>query len=448
MKKLLFVFLILMLLPCVALAEGATLPDIAAFSEGLLTDYASIKYDDYAVLTYSGNEDNVRQVIEAYMSLIIERYDMELVGSYDLGLYDNKNHFRFYSSTTLPEISTFIMADTFPICQLYIHISDYSPYIIELAFSTDFTYEDTGDRLSDVVSQEADDVCSICGGDRVCDTCGGAGYTIMTLRDSNEPVQIACPAGCNIGSCPDCTVHCDYCGSDGLCDECGGLAYTTATAFGSDELIKIACTGAYCQQGFCASCMPHAADRFAFASGTASQDAAAASEAISVTSEPISTPATIPTPISDLEPTRTPKPMPTIVPSGQAVLSDDGTIIADLELFSDYEFNLKHVEEGNDYNDAAWYKFEPKSSFSGSVLSFAEEYADSLVNSGFYQLSAEGSTERFYRMYLSYEGPEYISAFEDVLLKENGIYNDIYIEVNTVEDYIVIYLNPKITFYK
>lgn len=439
MKKLLSLFLIFMLLPCVTLAEGAILPDIGAFSKGMLTVDASFNDDDYSVLTYSGNEDDVRRVIEAYMSLIIERYDMELVGSYDLGPYANKNRFRFFSSTALPEISTFIMADTFPICQLYVHFSDYSTNKIELAFSSDFTYEDTGDRLSDVVSQATADVCSICGGDRVCDTCGGAGYILMTLQGSNQPVQIACPAGCNIGSCPDCTVPCEHCGSDGLCDLCGGLAYTTATAFGSGELLKIACTGPYCHQGFCASCMPDTVDRFALASGTASQDAAAA---------PTPAPVTSPTPTPKSEPARTPKPLPTVVPSGQAVLSADGTILANLELYSNYEFTLTHIHEGNDSDDAPRYSFMPESSFSGSIASFAKEYADSLVDSGYYRLNDEYSSEDFYRLFLSYEGPEHIRTFQDPMLKANGRYNDISISVNTTDDYILIYLNPKITFYE
>lgn len=443
MKKLLSLFLLLMLLPCIALAEEAILPDVGAFSEGLLTVAGPYIHENKCSYELFGSTEDVRQVAEAYITLITERYNMELIDSY-FDDDDYKDYDFFFSSTAHPEISSIVYYGFSP-CQLRLEYTEFygknGQDAFYISFSSDFTYEDTGDRLSDVVSQTAADVCSICGGDRVCDTCGGAGYILMTLHGSNQPVQIACSAGCNVGSCPDCTVPCDHCGSDGLCDVCGGLAYTMATAYGSDDLLKITCTGPYCHQGFCASCMPDTVDRFALASGTASQDAA-------VTPTPV--PVTI-TPPPKTEPTRTPKPVPTMVPSGQAVLSDDGTVLANLELFSDYEFTLTHIDEGNDYDDAPWYKFEPNPSFNGSIASFAKEYADSLVDSGYYQLNDEHSFEGrydWYYLYLSYEGPEYIRFFKDIRLKENGRYNDIHIAVNTTDNYIQIYLNPKITFYE
>lgn len=99
--------------------------------------------------------------------------------------------------------------------------------------------------------------CAICGGDAVCDTCGGLGYLEMKAL-TGDMVQVACIGGCTDGKCPDCTPACDTCGSDGLCDTCGGLGYLEMKAYGSDELLQIACTGESCAAGRCAVCSAEA----------------------------------------------------------------------------------------------------------------------------------------------------------------------------------------------
>ena len=46
--------------------------------------------------------------------------------------------------------------------------------------------------------------CAICGGDAVCDTCGGLGYLEKKAYGSDEMVKIACEGGCVEGKCPVC----------------------------------------------------------------------------------------------------------------------------------------------------------------------------------------------------------------------------------------------------
>lgn len=87
------------------------------------------------------------------------------------------------------------------------------------------------------------DVCALCGGDGICDTCSGNGYLLMQSYDSGDMVKIACTASCNDGSCPNCSI----------CDVCGGLGYLFMQAYGSDEMIKVACTGESCNDGVTAS---------------------------------------------------------------------------------------------------------------------------------------------------------------------------------------------------
>lgn len=41
--------------------------------------------------------------------------------------------------------------------------------------------------------------CAICGGDGICDTCGGKGYQEVQAYSSNEKLRVACPAGCDNG---------------------------------------------------------------------------------------------------------------------------------------------------------------------------------------------------------------------------------------------------------
>ena len=290
-----------------------------------------------------------------------------------------------------------------------------------------------------VLAGEATDNCALCGGDRICDTCGGAGYSLMPLYESDELVQIACVAGCNVGVCPQCAVACETCGNDGLCDTCGGLGYETAQAFGSDQLLKIACGGANCKQGFCADCMPEVADRFALVN--AAQPEATPEMTPEPTPEP--TPAPTPAPTEKPEPTRTPKPTPTLVPSGQAVFGD-GTVIADPRLFSDGMFRSSETSRSTGTDDADWYSFKPIRAFDGSLYSFAEEYVDALVDSGYYTLGDTRSFEGSYWWNLHYVYYSRLTPCDDNLLDGS----DIQVYVSTNSEFIGLTINPSITLYQ
>lgn len=47
---------------------------------------------------------------------------------------------------------------------------------------------------------------------------------------------------------------CSLCGGDTVCDTCGGLGYQEMQAFDSDALLKVACTGTNCADGRCTAC--------------------------------------------------------------------------------------------------------------------------------------------------------------------------------------------------
>lgn len=291
-----------------------------------------------------------------------------------------------------------------------------------------------------VLAGEATDNCALCGGDRICDTCGGAGYSLMPLYESDELIQIACAAGCNVGACPRCAVLCETCGNDGLCDTCGGLGYETAQAFGSDELLKIACSGVNCRQGFCADCMPEGEDRFALVN--AAQPEATPEVMPEPTSEP--TPAPTPAPTEKPEPTRTPKPTPTLVPSGQAVF-EDGTVIANMELFSDGQFCYAcEPMLSSGANDPHLFYFEPTPAFDGSLVSFAEEYVDALVNSGYYTLVETKSGKSHDTWYLRFVYNSRIAYCDNVSLREC----DIVVDANAISGAIGLRINPAITVYQ
>ena len=96
--------------------------------------------------------------------------------------------------------------------------------------------------------------CAICGGDRVCDACGGSGYQLMQVYNSDKQVKVACTALCANGACPVCPAPCAVCSSDGLCNTCEGNGYVHMQVYGTNMNVKIACTGENCDDGKCTAC--------------------------------------------------------------------------------------------------------------------------------------------------------------------------------------------------
>ena len=94
--------------------------------------------------------------------------------------------------------------------------------------------------------------CPICGGDTVCDTCGGLGYQEEEAYGGGM-TKVVCEGGCEDGVCPTCRAKCDVCGNDGLCDVCGGLGYKEKEAYGGGKT-KTVCKGEYCADGKCSAC--------------------------------------------------------------------------------------------------------------------------------------------------------------------------------------------------
>ena len=260
----------------------------------------------------------------------------------------------------------------------------------------------------------------------------------MTVYGSDEPIQIACTAGCNIGVCRECAVECGACGSDGLCDACGGLGYLTMQAYGSDELLKIACTGDACRDGHCSVCVE--------AEKTAPAETPAPTP--EPTPEPTSTPAPtpVPTPTATPAPTRTPKPVPTLVPEGQACYGD-GTTIASIvtftgggfkETYSDTPDPSKKSTFGFDVSHSFGYK--PRNSFDGDAYEIAEDYVNSLTKSGNYKVLSTGNYKGNPSWNLKYCGSAKVKACNAPGLFDGDI------RVYASDDYISLDINPVLKF--
>lgn len=154
--------------------------------------------------------------------------------------------------------------------------------------------------LSLLCSAALADTCAICGGDRVCDACGGNGYVLKPVYNSSMEVKIVCDAGCEDGTCPICSAPCDVCDSDGKCNVCKGYGYVLKQVYGSNTEVKIVCEGEHCSDGKCTAC----------------QSGAAAS----ATATPKPTPKLTPTPTKKPTPTPKVKYQPTAAPSSDLVV--------------------------------------------------------------------------------------------------------------------------------
>lgn len=449
-----------LIVPSFALAEGYVLPDASAFAGELLSGCTVQDFDFCIQRMYLGCEEDIATVAVAYTDLLKQSYGMEEIFQYeaDTGDGDTRFDYAYTTQEEHPELEDFGMDD--PVygyhveaCKLFITYSQTagsSENFLQITHSIGFVYQDTGDRLNGDAFQEAtavpetahapaveptpDPDCAICHGDRICDTCGGAGYHMMTLHNSNEPVQIACSAGCNIGSCPACIIACGNCTSDGLCNSCGGLGHTTAQGADAEAPEKSVCTAESCRQGFCALCMPEWEDRFALV---------AVEPEVTLTPTPAPTPKPTPSPTKKPEPTRTPKPTPTLVPSGQAVIGKS-TQIADLALFSNRQLYSSYQRLSDDHLNADYFRFAPTDSFQGSLRSIAEDYADSLADSGYYTLSKESSYDGYNYWFLQYINASSIEPCDDVLLEGA----DICICIPRSNDELLLWVNPSITFFK
>lgn len=458
-----------LLLPVAVVAEEMLLPDMAAFAGDKLTDGEVTDYDFCLQQTFTGSAETLEDVVVEYMNLVEEKYGCTVIDSFTTTVDDSyPRHDIAFSAINVPEeFDSFTMSDassdhSIDGCHLFIsysYLEGSDENFLQITYSSGFTYTDTGDRLGGEATTEPTPAptqnpdCSLCHGDRICDTCGGAGYSLMSLYDSDDLIQIACAAGCNVGVCPQCAAACETCGNDGLCDTCGGLGYATAQAFGSDELLKIACSGANCRQGFCAECMPEVADRFALV------NAAQPESTPEVTPEPTPEPTPAPTPAltEKPEPTRTPKPTPTVASTGQAVFGN-GTKIAYLDFYSFFQVE-RRKEKKSDFPPKTCdeCRYELSNSYSGSTYSFAEDYVDDLVDSGYYKLDSKSTFGAYTDWYLSYTGNADIGECKDSYLKDNFApdydyfsddYSDICVSVSDQDDYVVVRKNPEIIYVK
>ena len=147
-----------MLFGASALAEEVILPD-PGYYFGRSYDGDMIAFDEYP-----------KEEFDAYTTLLIEVYGMEIYDEH-VGKYDE------YYDLTMPGVAG---SEAFVACGQF---GD-GTYGMLFDFSKNIT-------LSALEVYTASAECAICGGDAVCDTCGGKGYLEMTAYGSKNTVRVA-----------------------------------------------------------------------------------------------------------------------------------------------------------------------------------------------------------------------------------------------------------------
>lgn len=236
MKRIVFLLIILCLLPCSALASDGDLPDMEAFSNGLVKiDMSGTEELDYATKKmYCGTDEDVRFVAAEYIKLLTEKYGMAEICHFQLSDGDAvRVRCAFNYTKSEPKINTSSIwndNEGWRINNLHVLIeysqSDYyeGEYIL-INYAPALNYIDTGDRIAPAAKASAvpsvqptaePEECPECDGTGECQECGGDmwvwGYEWEYINGSPESVRKnrMCDAiYCYGGSC-------DKCGGDGV----------------------------------------------------------------------------------------------------------------------------------------------------------------------------------------------------------------------------------------
>lgn len=170
LKKLLAMLLCVLCLHGIALAEGDAprLPDIAAYSDGRLTEQASTSNEHTRILSFTGSWQDVKYTLQGYMALLTGSYQLKRDAYFTLtyGPSDEEyDYFIYCFSFNGPE------GDTVP--NLHMRTSDWdvtgSDVVlcysqgrpghenVHFGFSTAFALADTGERLDAAALVAAED---------------------------------------------------------------------------------------------------------------------------------------------------------------------------------------------------------------------------------------------------------------------------------------------------
>lgn len=172
MKKIFAIlFMLTMLFSASALAEEVILPD-PGYYFGRSYDGYMIEFDEYPKAEF-----------DAYTTLLINKYGLEITDAHS-GKYDE------FFFMKIPGVEN---------SKVFVSCFQDSEGVFGMEF--DFGKSIT---LSALEVYTASAECAICGGDAVCDTCGGKGYLEMTAYGSKDTVRVACTGGCTEGKCLAC----------------------------------------------------------------------------------------------------------------------------------------------------------------------------------------------------------------------------------------------------
>ena len=162
MKRPLSILLVLMLslglfVPAAALAEEMLLPDMSAFAGDVLTAGEVTDYGYCIQHTYTGNAENIVDVVVDYMNLVEEKYGYTIIDSFTTTVDDSyPRHDIAFNVPNAPEgFSSFTMSDSssdysIDDCHLFIsysYLDGTDGNFLQITYSSGFTCIDTGDRL-------------------------------------------------------------------------------------------------------------------------------------------------------------------------------------------------------------------------------------------------------------------------------------------------------------
>lgn len=253
MKRFVSLVLILCLFSCTALAADGDLPDIEAFSNGLLENrHRHSATKSFIEEEYNCTKEDAEFVWRQYYSLLKQKYDMEEMGIFICDEEKFSYIFTALKSTKIAlehgvdgmfgsDIEKGLEASTDFVGEIRgAHVviecvtrydrhektNEYNESFIRIRYRTEFNYIDTGDRIDlserptvaptatpTAAPTATPEKCPICNGTGKCPKCGGDMWVTGFVWEyvNGSPVSVLK------------TRLCDgrYCGG-GACDKCGG----------------------------------------------------------------------------------------------------------------------------------------------------------------------------------------------------------------------------------
>lgn len=234
MKRFLFVLLALCLLyPCAALAADGDLPDIEAFSNGLVEiDADKTAENDYKIKKmYRGTDADVLAVAEAYAELLMEEYGMDEVCRFPIVEEDTDTariYWAFKYTKSKPSMNVNNIWNDgegwkimgYQVLIEYSQSDYYSGEYVQIYYRPEFNYTDTGDRIeasakstTKTTNKTTGKECSECKGTGKCQKCGGD----MWYWGWEWEYVNGLPESVNVNKLCDAV----YC-YGGICDKCDG----------------------------------------------------------------------------------------------------------------------------------------------------------------------------------------------------------------------------------